>query len=266
MVAHALIDAVLGAAGLGDIGSMFPSARPERPDGISSLRCSADATRRVARRLRARERRLRPDRRAAAGSPNAATRWARGSPGRWACDAGSRVRATTTDGLGFTGRGEGLAAQAVALLRRHEARPLRRPARPARDPATRSSRGGRSPSTCTTTSRVAVLGPAVRGASGLPARAARRRGARRGAALVPTPWDGTDDDLPPGWDEAFPRAFESGREPDVLCRARDLRAARAPGRAALGRMLNAMRDAAARRGPARADRARPADAEVAATR
>ena len=46
---------------------------------------------------------------------------------------------------------------------------------------------------------------------------ARRRRARRGAALVPTPWDGTDEDLPSGWDEAFLRAFESGREPDVLC-------------------------------------------------
>jgi GNAT superfamily N-acetyltransferase len=34
---------------------------------------------------------------------------------------------------------------------------------------------------------------------------------------VPTAWDGTDDDLPSGWDEAFLRAFESGREPDVPC-------------------------------------------------
>jgi GNAT superfamily N-acetyltransferase len=34
---------------------------------------------------------------------------------------------------------------------------------------------------------------------------------------VPTPWDGSDADLPAGWDEGFLRAFESGREPDVLC-------------------------------------------------
>ncbi len=33
---------------------------------------------------------------------------------------------------------------------------------------------------------------------------------------VPTPWDGTNDDLPAGWDEAFLNAFESGREPTVL--------------------------------------------------
>jgi GNAT superfamily N-acetyltransferase len=34
---------------------------------------------------------------------------------------------------------------------------------------------------------------------------------------VPTPWDGTLDDLPSGWDEAFVRAFEDGRPPTVLC-------------------------------------------------
>lgn len=34
---------------------------------------------------------------------------------------------------------------------------------------------------------------------------------------VPTAWDGSDEDLPAGWDEAFRRAFESGRESDVLC-------------------------------------------------
>ena len=42
---------------------------------------------------------------------------------------------------------------------------------------------------------------------------------------VPTPWDGTDEDLPAGWDEAFLNAFESGREPTVLSRARDFGAA-----------------------------------------
>ena len=39
---------------------------------------------------------------------------------------------------------------------------------------------------------------------------------------VPTPWDGSDEDRPSGWDEAFVRAFESGREPTVPVRARDL--------------------------------------------
>jgi hypothetical protein len=34
---------------------------------------------------------------------------------------------------------------------------------------------------------------------------------------VPTAWDGSPGDLPPGWDDAFLRAFESGREADVLC-------------------------------------------------
>lgn len=34
---------------------------------------------------------------------------------------------------------------------------------------------------------------------------------------VPTVWDGSEEDRPTGWEEAFTRAFESGREPDVLC-------------------------------------------------
>ena len=33
---------------------------------------------------------------------------------------------------------------------------------------------------------------------------------------LPAAWDGSLEDLPPGWDDIFPRAFESGREPDAL--------------------------------------------------
>jgi GNAT superfamily N-acetyltransferase len=62
---------------------------------------------------------------------------------------------------------------------------------------------------------------------------------------VPTAWDGTEDDLPSGWDEAFLRAFESGREPDVLCA---LAISVRPERQSEGlatRMLGEMRRAAA---------------------
>ncbi|CAN5344162.1 hypothetical protein BH18ACT12_BH18ACT12_14770 [soil metagenome] len=61
---------------------------------------------------------------------------------------------------------------------------------------------------------------------------------------VPTAWDGTDDDLPSGWDEAFLRAFESGRDPDVLCA---LAISVRPDRQSQGlaaRMLDEMRGAA----------------------
>ena len=34
---------------------------------------------------------------------------------------------------------------------------------------------------------------------------------------VPVAWDGTGDDLPAGWDDAFTRGFEGGRAPTVLC-------------------------------------------------
>jgi 2-C-methyl-D-erythritol 2,4-cyclodiphosphate synthase len=118
VLAHALVDAVLGAAGLADIGSLFPSTDPAWA-GASSL----DLLERAYRDVRAlgwelvnadvvlvgEEPRLAPYRLEMRGRLAGAL----GVPPERVA-----VRATTTDGLGFTGRGEGLAAHAVALLRR----------------------------------------------------------------------------------------------------------------------------------------------------
>jgi 2-C-methyl-D-erythritol 2,4-cyclodiphosphate synthase len=116
VLAHALIDALLGAAGLGDIGSLFPSG-DERLRGADSIELLREAYGRVRAAgwtlvnadcvLVGEEPRI-------AGHREAMRRRLSG-----AVDGGEvNVRATTTDGLGFTGRGEGLAAHAVALLER----------------------------------------------------------------------------------------------------------------------------------------------------
>ncbi len=65
---------------------------------------------------------------------------------------------------------------------------------------------------------------------------------------VPTPWDGTPDDLPSGWDEAFTRAFESGREATVLCALAISVLPERQGERLSSRMLNAMRGAAGSHG------------------
>jgi 2-C-methyl-D-erythritol 2,4-cyclodiphosphate synthase len=118
VIAHALTDALLGAAGLGDIGSLFPSGDP-RWDGADSLGLLRDAYAQVRDagfvlvnadciligeepRIAGRREEMRSRLAAALGV---------------AVDR-VNVRATTTDRLGFTGRGEGLAAEAVALLER----------------------------------------------------------------------------------------------------------------------------------------------------
>ena len=116
VIAHALIDAVLGAAGLGDIGSLFPSGAAEW-EGASSLDLRSGAYAQVREAgfelanadcvLVGEEPKIAPAREAMR------TKLAEAmgvEPGR------VNVRATTTDRLGFTGRGEGLAAVAVALL------------------------------------------------------------------------------------------------------------------------------------------------------
>jgi 2-C-methyl-D-erythritol 2,4-cyclodiphosphate synthase len=118
VVAHALIDALLGAANLGDIGSVFPSD-DEQYRGASSLDLLWEAYREVRDAgfelvnadcvLVGEEPRIGPVR------EEMRERLA----GALGVEAGRvTVRATTTDRLGFTGRGEGLAAHAVALLRR----------------------------------------------------------------------------------------------------------------------------------------------------
>ncbi len=118
VIAHALTDAVLGAAGLGDIGSLFP-ADDERWHGADSLlllRSAYEQVRDAGFQL------VNADCVLIGEEPRIATRREEMRQ-RLAGALGVRpeqvnVRATTTDRLGFTGKGEGLAAQAVALLER----------------------------------------------------------------------------------------------------------------------------------------------------
>ena len=114
VLAHALTDAVLGAAGMEDIGALFPDA--VGADSIELLREAWGAVRAAGWELVnadvvliGEEPRLAPHR----DAMRARLADALGVEAERVA-----VRATTTDGLGFTGRREGLAAQAVALLRR----------------------------------------------------------------------------------------------------------------------------------------------------
>jgi 2-C-methyl-D-erythritol 2,4-cyclodiphosphate synthase len=118
VVCHAATDAILGAAGLEDIGHLFPPDDPAY-EGASSLALLGEAWERVRGggwelvNLDAvvilEAPRLAPHR----DAMRAAVAGALGvEPAR------VTVRATTTDGLGFPGRGEGAACHAVALLRR----------------------------------------------------------------------------------------------------------------------------------------------------
>jgi 2-C-methyl-D-erythritol 2,4-cyclodiphosphate synthase len=116
VLAHALIDAVLGAAGLGDIGGLFPSG-DERFRGVSSVTLLSEAYEQV---QQAGWRLVNADCVLVGEEPRIAEhRELMCVRLRAAIGEGEvNVRATTTDRLGFTGRGEGLAAHAVALLER----------------------------------------------------------------------------------------------------------------------------------------------------
>lgn len=117
---HAAMDALLGAAGLGDIGRHFPDTDPayagadsmallaqvrEKLDqagyAVSNLDCTI-----VAQRPKL--------------LPYLAQMRARLAEGCGLAPERVNVKATTEEGLGFTGRGEGIAAHAVALIVRRE--------------------------------------------------------------------------------------------------------------------------------------------------
>ena len=115
---HAICDALLGAAGLGDIGRHFPDTDAEF-SGIDSR----ILLRRVAGQLRQRRWRVgNVDATIIAQTPKMAPHISR-MTAHIADDLGVaidrvNVKATTTEKLGFAGRGEGIAAEAVCLIER----------------------------------------------------------------------------------------------------------------------------------------------------
>jgi 2-C-methyl-D-erythritol 2,4-cyclodiphosphate synthase len=113
VLTHAVIDAVLGAAGLGDIGQHFPDTDP-RFEGADSLVLLAEVIGRVAQAglrvahvdatVMLERPKLAPRRDAIASTLS----------GVLGCPV--NLKATTGEGMGFVGRQEGVAAMAVATL------------------------------------------------------------------------------------------------------------------------------------------------------
>ena len=113
---HAICDALLGAAALGDIGKHFPDTdeRYRGADSRALLRAVAGEVKKAGFKV------VNVDATIIAQAPRMAPHIATmvaniaadlGIPGK-----SVNVKATTTEQLGFTGRGEGIAAQAIALL------------------------------------------------------------------------------------------------------------------------------------------------------
>ena len=118
VLTHAVIDAVLGAAALGDIGRHFPDTDP-RYEGADSIELLREAVARVAAEgwrvgnvdatVICEEPRI---------SPHAADMAERLAAALGVEAASVSVKGTTNEGMGFLGRGEGIAALAVAMLQR----------------------------------------------------------------------------------------------------------------------------------------------------
>ncbi|MEO7240890.1 MAG: 2-C-methyl-D-erythritol 2,4-cyclodiphosphate synthase, partial [Sphingomicrobium sp.] len=120
VVLHALTDALLGAAGLGDIGEHFPPSDPRWKGAASAVflahaaelvRAGGGVIDHVDCTIIAEEPKIGPHRAAMRAE---VARILDLAPGQVS------IKATTTEGLGFTGRREGIAAQALASIRMGE--------------------------------------------------------------------------------------------------------------------------------------------------
>ena len=117
MLTHALMDALLGAMGGGDIGELFPDTDPKYKGA-----CSIDLLKQVLVIMEDRQFTLgNLDITVMAEKPKLKT-WKTSIKSKLAQvlaieESQINLKATTTEGLGFVGREEGIAAQAVVLLR-----------------------------------------------------------------------------------------------------------------------------------------------------
>jgi 2-C-methyl-D-erythritol 2,4-cyclodiphosphate synthase len=113
---HAICDALLGAAGLGDIGRHYPDSDPQYSE-IDSRMLLRDVAKQLAGlKLKV----VNVDATIIAEAPRMAPHMPR-MIGNIAADLGVQpaavnIKATTTERLGFIGRGEGIAAQAIVLV------------------------------------------------------------------------------------------------------------------------------------------------------
>jgi 2-C-methyl-D-erythritol 2,4-cyclodiphosphate synthase len=118
---HAITDAILGAAGLGDIGRRFPDtdARHRGADSLELLRVAAEEVRAAGWTVANVDAVVIAERPKIA--PHVEAMRKRIAPVLGVAESAIGIKGKTTEHLGFTGRGEGIAAQAVALLLRGEA-------------------------------------------------------------------------------------------------------------------------------------------------
>jgi 2-C-methyl-D-erythritol 2,4-cyclodiphosphate synthase len=118
VLVHALMDALLGAAGLGDIGRHFPDGDPayKGADSVALLSRAADLLTRSGWEVVNADATLLAERPRVAAHVPAMVKRLEGVLGEGTVS----IKASTCEGMGFVGREEGMAALAVCLLKRRE--------------------------------------------------------------------------------------------------------------------------------------------------